>query len=142
MLLILLAIISSTTLLVGAISAVQEQHVTGHGFIAIALALIFAAVNFFGVQRAGLGMAAITREKPEAVQARYGKAFSLAILILGRLYRIPRILDSALSEQFPATTLIVSCRLPDREVRGGRASVMPLRNPQRRDGHSSLAKTR
>ena len=81
MLLILLAIISSTTLLVGAMSAVQEQHVTGHGFIAIALALILAAVNFFSVQRAGLGMAATTREKPEAVQARYGKVFSLAVLI-------------------------------------------------------------
>jgi hypothetical protein len=79
----LLAIISSTTLLVGAISAVQEQYVTGHGFIvvAVALTLILAAVNFFGVQRAGLGMAAITREKPEAVQARYGKAFSVGILI-------------------------------------------------------------
>jgi hypothetical protein len=81
MLLILLAIISSTALLVGAISAVQEQHVTGHGFIAIALALILAAVNFFSVQRAGLGMADIAREKPEAVQARYGKVFSLAVLI-------------------------------------------------------------
>jgi hypothetical protein len=81
MLLILLAIISSTTLLVGAISAVQEQHVPGHGFVAVAIALILAAVNFFSVQRAGLGMAAIAREKPEAVQARYGKAFSLAILI-------------------------------------------------------------
>lgn len=33
------------TLLVGAISAVREQHVMGHGFIAIALALILAAVN-------------------------------------------------------------------------------------------------
>ena len=81
MLLILLAIISSTTLLVGAISAVQEQHMTGHGFIAVALALILAAVNFFSVQRAGLGMAAITRVKPESVKARYGKAFALAILI-------------------------------------------------------------
>jgi hypothetical protein len=81
MVLILLAIISSATLLVGAISAVQEQRLTGHGFIAVTLALILAAVNFFSVQRAGLGMAAITREKSGAVQARYGKAFSLAILI-------------------------------------------------------------
>lgn len=81
MLLILLGIISSITLLVGAISAVQEQHVAGHGFIAVALALILAAVNFFSVQRAGLGIAVITREKPEGVQAMYGKAFSLAILI-------------------------------------------------------------
>jgi hypothetical protein len=81
MLLILLAIVSSTTLLVGAVSAVQEQHVTGHGFVAVALALVLAAVNFFSVRRAGLGMAAITREKPEAVQARYGKVFTLAILI-------------------------------------------------------------
>lgn len=81
MLLILLGIISSTALLVGAISAVQQQHVTGHSFIAVALALILTAVNFFSVQRAGQGIAAITREKPEAVQARYGKAFSLAILI-------------------------------------------------------------
>jgi site-specific recombinase XerD len=59
MLLILLAIISSTSLLVGAISAVQERHVRGHGFVAVALALILAAVNFLSVQRAGLGMAAI-----------------------------------------------------------------------------------
>jgi hypothetical protein len=81
MLLILLAIISSTTLLVGAISAVQEQHVAGHGFIGVASALILAAVNFFSVRRAGLGIAAITREKPEAVQARCDKVFSLAILI-------------------------------------------------------------
>jgi hypothetical protein len=81
MLLVLLATISSTMLLVGAISAVRGQHVTWHSFIAIALALILAAVNFFSVQRAGLRMAAITREKPEAVQARYGKAFSFAILI-------------------------------------------------------------
>ncbi len=81
MLLFLLAIISSTTLLVGAISAVQEQHVTGHGFVAVALALILAAVNFFSVRRAGLSVANITRGKPEAVQARYGKTFSLAILI-------------------------------------------------------------
>lgn len=81
MLLILLAVISSTTILVGAISAVQEQHVTGHGFVAVALALLLAAANFFSVQRAGLGMAAITKEKPEAVQARYGKAFSLAVLM-------------------------------------------------------------
>jgi hypothetical protein len=81
MLLFLLAIVSSTSLLVGAISAVQEQQVRGHGFVAVALALILAAVNFFSVQRAGLGMAAIVREKPEAVQARYGKVFSLAILM-------------------------------------------------------------
>jgi hypothetical protein len=81
MLLVLLAIISSTALLVGAISAVQEQHVKGHGFIAVASVLILAAVNFFIVQRAGLSMAAFAREKPEAVQARYGKVFSLAILM-------------------------------------------------------------
>jgi hypothetical protein len=81
MLLILLAVISSTTLLVGAISAVQEQHVTGRGVVAVALALILAAANFFSVQRAGLGVAAIAREKPEAVQAWYGKVFSLAILV-------------------------------------------------------------
>jgi hypothetical protein len=81
MLLILPAIISSTTLLVGAISAVQEQHFTGHGFIAVILALILGALNFFSVRRAALGMAAITREKPEALQARYGEVFSFAILI-------------------------------------------------------------
>jgi hypothetical protein len=81
MLLFLLALISSTILLASTISAVQAQHVTGHRFIAVALALILAVVNFFSVQRAGLRMAAITREKPEAVQARYGKAFSFAILI-------------------------------------------------------------
>jgi hypothetical protein len=81
MLLILLAIISSTTLLVGAISAAQEQHFTGHGFFAVALAIILAALNFFGVQRAGRGIAAVTREKPQAVQTKYGKAFSLAILM-------------------------------------------------------------
>ena len=81
-LLILLAIISSTALLFGAISAVQEQHVAGHSFVAVVvLALILAAVNFFSVQRAGLGMAAIAREKPEAVQAGYGKLFSFIILM-------------------------------------------------------------
>jgi hypothetical protein len=81
MLLILLAVISSIALLVGAVSALQEQHVTGHAFVAVALALVLAAVNFFSVQRAGLGMAAVTRGKPEAVQARYGKVFSLAVLM-------------------------------------------------------------
>src|SRR4051794_13037317 len=81
MLLFLLAIISSTALLVGAVSAVQEQHVTGHGFVAVALALIFAAVNFFSVRRAGLSVAKISRGKPEAVQGRYGKAFSFVILM-------------------------------------------------------------
>ncbi|HLZ14268.1 MAG TPA: hypothetical protein VKP58_16930 [Candidatus Acidoferrum sp.] len=60
MLLLLLAIISSTALLVGAVSAVQQQHVTWHGFIAIAVALILAAANFFSVQRVGLSLAGST----------------------------------------------------------------------------------
>jgi len=81
MLLFLLALISSATLLGAAVTAVQEQQMTGHSFIAAGVALILAAVNFFGVRRAGLGMAAITREKSEAVQAMYGKAFCLAILL-------------------------------------------------------------
>ncbi|HUL16021.1 MAG TPA: hypothetical protein VLV88_08495 [Terriglobales bacterium] len=81
MLLILLATISSTMLLVGAISAVRGQHVTWHSFIAIALALILAAVNFFSVQRVGLSLAASPRKKSEAVEAMYGKVFTLAILI-------------------------------------------------------------
>ena len=81
MLLILLAIISSTALLVGAISAGEDQHAGVQGFVAVLLALILAAVNFFSVRWVGLSMANITCEKPEAVQARYGKLFSLAILI-------------------------------------------------------------
>jgi hypothetical protein len=81
MLLTLLAIISSITLLVGAMSEVQGQHFTGHGFVAVAIALILAAANFIGVQRAGIGMAAITRGKPETVQSTYGKVFSLAVLM-------------------------------------------------------------
>jgi hypothetical protein len=81
MLLILLAIISSITLLVGAISAAQELHFTGHGFIVVAFVLVLAVANFFSVQKAGLGMAAVTRGKPEATQATYGKVFSLAVLM-------------------------------------------------------------
>ena len=81
MLLILLATVSSTFLFFFVLSAVRAQHVRGHSFIDIALDLILAVVNFLCVQRAGLGMAAITREKSEAVQARYGKAFALAVLI-------------------------------------------------------------
>lgn len=81
MLLTLLAIISSITLLVGAMSEVQEKHFTGHGFIALAVALLLAVVNFISVQRAGVGMAAITTGKPEAVQSTYGKIFSLAALL-------------------------------------------------------------
>ncbi len=81
MLLFLLAIISSTSLLVGAISTVHEHHVTGHSIVAVALTLILAAVNFFSVHRAGLSVAKITRGKPEAVQGRYGKVFSLVILV-------------------------------------------------------------
>jgi hypothetical protein len=81
MLLTLLAIMSSIALLVGAMSEVQEQHFTGHGFIALAVSLLLAAANFFGVQRAGAGMVAITREKPETVQSTYGKIFSLTVLL-------------------------------------------------------------
>jgi hypothetical protein len=81
MLLILLAILSSTTLLVGAISAVGEQHAGIHGSVALALALILAATNFFLVRRAGLSMANITTAKSEAVQAWYGKAFCFVILL-------------------------------------------------------------
>jgi hypothetical protein len=77
----LLAILSSITLLVGAISEVQEQHFTGHGLIALGVALLLAAANFIGVQRAGAGMATIARGRPEAAQARYGKVFSLAVLL-------------------------------------------------------------
>jgi len=80
MLLILLALLSSIALLVGAVSAVQE-HVVGHTFVTVTLALVLAAVNFFSIQRAGLGVAAVARGKTEAVQARYGKVFSLAVLI-------------------------------------------------------------
>jgi hypothetical protein len=81
MLLTLLAIISSIALLVGAMSEVQEQHFTGHGFVALAVALLLAAANFICIQKAGAGMVAITRGKPEAAQATYGKVFSLAVLL-------------------------------------------------------------
>jgi hypothetical protein len=81
MLLNLLAIISSTALLAGAISEIGEQHAGGQGFAAVFLALILSAVNFFSVRRAGLSLANMTRDKPEAVQARYGKVFSLGILV-------------------------------------------------------------
>jgi hypothetical protein len=81
MLVIMLAIISSTALLVGAISAMGEQHAGSQGIVAMSLALIFAVANFVIVQRAGLSLANITREKPEAVQARYGQIFCLVIIL-------------------------------------------------------------
>ena len=81
MLLTLLAFVSSTTLLVGAISAMREQGAGSQGIVAIALALILAVTNFFGVRRAGLGLANFAREKPDAVQTRYGKTFCLIILL-------------------------------------------------------------
>src|SRR5215510_7446352 len=81
MLLILLGIISSTALLVGAISAMGGRNVGSQGIVAISLALILAVANFVSIQRAGLSIANITRERPEAIQARYGKLFCLVILL-------------------------------------------------------------
>jgi hypothetical protein len=81
MLLILLAIISSTALLVGAISAIEGRYTGTQGIAAIVLALLMTATNFFSVRRAGLNMANSTKNRPEAVQARYGKIFSLMILL-------------------------------------------------------------
>lgn len=81
MLLPLLAIISSTFLFFFVLSEARAQHVMGHSLVAMALALVLAALNFFGVRRVGLGMAVITKGKPEAVQARYGKAFYVGVLI-------------------------------------------------------------
>jgi hypothetical protein len=81
MLLILLAIISSTALLVGAISAIEGRYTGSQGIAAIVLAFLLTATNFFTVRRAGLGLANSTKSKPEAVQALYGKIFSLIILL-------------------------------------------------------------
>jgi hypothetical protein len=81
MLLILLAILSSATLLVGAISAMGGEHAGFQGIVAISLALVLSAANFFIVQRAGLRIAKITSAKPEAVQNWYGKAFCIVILL-------------------------------------------------------------
>jgi hypothetical protein len=81
MLLIMLAVISSTALLFGAISAMGGQHAGTQGIVAMSLALIAAAVNFVIVQRAGLSMANITREKPMAMQARYGQVFCIIIFL-------------------------------------------------------------
>jgi hypothetical protein len=58
-----------------------EQHAGSKGIVAISLALILAAANFVIVQRTGLSMANITRENPEAVQARYGQVFCLVIFL-------------------------------------------------------------
>jgi uncharacterized cupredoxin-like copper-binding protein len=81
MLLTFLAVLSSTTLLVGAISAIGEQHTAIQGVAVIALALVLAAANFVVVQKAGLSLANHTSVKPEAVQSWYGKAFCLVILL-------------------------------------------------------------
>jgi hypothetical protein len=81
MLLNLLAIISSTALLAGAICEIGWQHVGGRGFAGVFFAAILSALNFFIVRRAGLSLANATRGKPEAVQARYGKGFSIFIFV-------------------------------------------------------------
>jgi hypothetical protein len=81
MLLILLAIISSTALLVGAISAIEGRCTGSQGIAAIVLALLMTATNFLTVRKAGLSLANSTKNRPEAVQARYGKIFSLMILL-------------------------------------------------------------
>jgi len=81
MLLVLLAIVSSTALLAGAISAVAEQNAGFQGFVGICLAFVLAATNFIIVQKAGLRLASITSAKPDAVQNWYGKAFCLVIMV-------------------------------------------------------------
>lgn len=82
MLLTLLALLSSTTLLVGAVLAARLQHsVLGVYVLAVAIGLLLAASNLWTVHKAGFLWARATQSKPEARQNLIGKAFCAVSLL-------------------------------------------------------------
>jgi hypothetical protein len=81
MLLNLLALISSTAFLFSALSAIEGRYAGSQGIAAIVLAFLMTATNFFSVRRAGLCLANSTKNRPEAVQERYGKIFTIMMLL-------------------------------------------------------------
>ena len=82
MLLILLAIMSSTTLLVGAILAASLPHA---GFVSYVLAIVvgvaLAAFNFWMIRIAGLRLADLPQSRSEHAGDKLGKIFCIVVLL-------------------------------------------------------------
>jgi hypothetical protein len=82
MLLTLLAVLSSTTMLVGAVLAAKLGHAQLGGYLlAIIIGLPLAAFNLWMVHKVGFLLANVTRSRSEPEQNWFGKAFSLAFLL-------------------------------------------------------------
>jgi hypothetical protein len=81
MLLTLLAVLSSTTLLVGSILAAKSEHAGPTCYVvAIFLGVTLAAANFWGVHKAGFHLARFTSSRSPTVQDWSGRAFCLVSL--------------------------------------------------------------
>jgi hypothetical protein len=82
MLLILLAIMSSTALLVGAILAASLPHA---GFVSYLLAIVvgiaLAASNFWMIRRVGLRLAELPQSRSEQSGDRLGQIFCIVVLL-------------------------------------------------------------
>ncbi len=82
MLLTLLAVLSSTTVLVGAVLAARLGHAQLGGYLlAIAIGLPLAAFNLWMVHKAGFVLACFTRSISDLSQNWFGKAFCSACLL-------------------------------------------------------------
>lgn len=82
MLLILLALMSSTTFLVGAVSSASSQHVGLVGYLlATVIGLALATFNFWMVRRAGFLLAGLPHSGSERLEDRLGQAFCLIVLL-------------------------------------------------------------
>lgn len=82
MLLTLLAVLSSTTMLVGAVLAARLEHTQLGGYLlAIIIGLPLAAFNLWTVHKSGFLLARLTRSSSESLQNWFGKAFCLAFLL-------------------------------------------------------------
>ena len=82
MLLTMLALLSSTTILVGSVLAANFNNVGFGGYsLAIAIGLLLAASNLWIVHRSGFLLADLTRAKSDRRQDSFGKAFAAALLL-------------------------------------------------------------
>lgn len=81
MLLTILALFSSTTLLVGTIIAARSEHAAPISYVvAISIGLILATINLWAVHKAGFRLARFTSARSQPLQNWIGRAFCVLSL--------------------------------------------------------------
>jgi hypothetical protein len=82
MLLTLLAVLSSTSMLVGAVLAAKLGHAQLGGYLlAIIIGLSLAACNLWLVRKVGFLLARLEPSRSESLENWFGKAFCLTLLL-------------------------------------------------------------